>query len=164
MDSKLRRFFFPSFTRKFVVRAWVVAFVSYIVFGRLCVPFRIDGISMEPTYHDGGFNFCWKLRYLFSSPRREDVVTVRFAGDGVMLLKRVVATEGDRVEFRSGKLFVNGIRMEESYVRLPCDWNLPVRIVHKRCVYVIGDNRSMPMDNHLFGNAPLERITGGPLW
>jgi signal peptidase I len=164
MGSKIRHFFFPSFTRKFAVRALVVAFVSYLVFAHLCIPFRIEGISMEPTYHDGGFNFCWKLRYLFSSPQREDVVTVRFAGKGVMLLKRVVATEGEQVEFRSGRLFVNGTQMEESYLRFPCDWNLPVRTVHKRSVYVIGDNRSMPMDNHLFGNAQIERITGGPLW
>jgi hypothetical protein len=29
---------------------------------------------------------------------------------------------------------------------------------------VVGDNRSMPIENHLFGNASLKRIVGVPLW
>jgi len=61
---------------------------------------------MEPTYHDGGVNFCWRLRYLSSEPKKRDVVAVRFAGNKVMLLKRVIALEGEQVEFRNGKLFV----------------------------------------------------------
>jgi hypothetical protein len=29
---------------------------------------------------------------------------------------------------------------------------------------VVGDNRSMPIENHYFGQAAMERIMGGPLW
>jgi len=81
-----------------------------------------------------------------------------------MLLKRIVATEGEEIEFRSGKLIVNQKEMEEPYFRFPSDWNLPPRVVQKGCVYVVGDNRSMPIENHLFGNASLKRIVGVPLW
>jgi signal peptidase I len=119
---------------------------------------------MEPTYRDGSINFCWKLRYLFSEAKRCDVVAVRFAGNKVMLLKRVVAVAGEGIEFRNGKLFVDGKEMDEPYVRYPCNWNLPLRKVEKDCVYVVGDNRNMPIENHLFGQAPMKRIIGGPLW
>lgn len=119
---------------------------------------------MEPTYRDGGVNFCWKLRYLFSDPKRFDVVAIRFAGSRRMLLKRVVALEGEEVEFRGGKLFIEGKAMDEPYVQYPCDWNLPPRRVEMGCVYVIGDNRSMPMEEHLFGQTRLEKIIGSPLW
>lgn len=119
---------------------------------------------MEPTYGSRGINFCWRLRYLFSKPKRHDVVVVRFAGTKVMLLKRVVGLEGERVEFRDGKLFVNGSLLEEPYVRHPCNWNLSPRIVDNNCVYVVGDNRSMPIENHYFGQASVGRIIGGPLW
>lgn len=119
---------------------------------------------MEPTYRDGGINFCYKLRYIFSELKRYDVVAIRFAGNRVMLLKRVVALEGDRVEFRDGKLIVNGEEMDEPYVRYSCNWNLPPRQVEKDCVYVVGDNRNMPIENHHFGQAPLKRIIGVPLW
>lgn len=119
---------------------------------------------MEPTYHDGGVNFCFKLRYLFSKPRRHDVVAVRFASNKVMLLKRVVALEGEWVEFRHGKLWVDGKEMDEPYVRYPCNWNLAPRQVEPDCIYVVGDNRNMPIENHYFGQASLKRIVGGPLW
>ena len=119
---------------------------------------------MEPTYHDGGFNFCSKLSYLFSKPRRFHVVAVRLAGDRVMLLKRVIALEDERVEFREGVLFVDSERVSEPYLRYPCHWNLTPRQVEKGCVYVVGDNRNMPMENHVFGQVEVKRVVGRVVW
>jgi signal peptidase I len=160
----LRQFFFPSLTRGFFIRVGTVALSAYLLFGYICIPLWVRGASMEPTYMDGQFNFCWRGRYLFSEPKRYDVVTVRFAGTKVMLLKRVVALEGEQVEFRNGKLFVDGGELEEPYIRFPGNWNLPVRQVAQGCVYVVGDHRRMPMENHYFGQASKGRIMGGPVW
>ncbi len=92
------------------------------------------------------------------------MVAVRFAGNKVMLLKRVVAVENEWVEFLRGRLFVDGKEMDEPYVRYPCNWNLPPRKVERDCVYVVGDNRSMPIEDHHFGQVSKKRITGVPLW
>ena len=119
---------------------------------------------MEPTYRNEGINFCLRLRYLFSKPKRHDVVVVRFAGSKVMLLKRVVAVEGERVEFLDGKLLVDGKAIDEPYVVYPCNWNLSPRQVERDCVYIVGDNRNMPIENHYFGQASVKRIMGAPLW
>ncbi|MBW2059595.1 MAG: signal peptidase I [Deltaproteobacteria bacterium] len=162
--KSLCRFLFPSPTPGFLIRVSLVALSAYLLFGHLLIPVRIKGGSMEPTYHSGGVNFCWRLRYLLSRPERFDVVMVRLAGNKVMLLKRVVALAGETVEFRDGRLFVDGARIEEPYVRYPCRWNLPPRRVEKGCVYLVGDNRSMPIENHVFGQASIKRIIGGPLW
>ena len=89
---------------------------------------------------------------------------VRHSDEKVMFLKRVVAVAGDTVEFRAGRLYVNGEAVEEDYVTYPCDWTLPEREVKSGHVYVVGDNRSMAMKRHVFGQTPLERIAGGPLW
>ncbi len=113
---------------------------------------------------NGTFNFCFRLRYIFSNPERHDVVTIRLAGQKVMLLKRVVALEGDIVEFRNGKLFVNGKMTNEAYVRYPSDWNLPPRKVDKNHIYVVGDNRNVPIHIHQFGQTSVNRIIGVPLW
>lgn len=163
-NRAIRQFFFPSVTLKFLIRVSLIALFAYLFFGYICIPLRIQGQSMEPTYHSGGVNFCWTLRYVRSKPKRADVVMVRFAGKRVMLLKRIVAIEGETVEFREGKLFVNGREMDEPYVRYPCDWNLPPRQVETGSVYVIGDNRRMPLENHVFGQTSIKRILGGPLW
>jgi signal peptidase I len=161
---KIRPFFFPSLTPKFLIRALLVALFAYLFFGHICIPLRIKGSSMEPTYHNGSVNCLWKLRTIFSKPKRYDIVAVRFAGSRLMLLKRVVAVEGEKVEFRSGKLFVDGKEIEESYIRFPCNWDLPPRQVEKGCVYIVGDNRSMPIEDHHFGQTSVKRILGVPLW
>ncbi len=164
LRNALRQFFFPSLTHRFLIRVLLVALCAYLFFGQILTPLRIKGLSMEPTYHNGGVNFLWKWRYAFSKPKRHDVVALRFAGNRVMLLKRVVAVEAETVEFRDGRLRVDGKEIEEPYVRFPCKWNLPPRRVEKDCVYVIGDNRNMPIEDHLFGQAPIKRILGVPLW
>jgi len=163
-NHKVRKFFFPSFTGKFLIRVSIVALSAYLFFGRICVPIRIQGFSMEPTYRNGGVNFCWRLGYTFAQPKRYDVVAVGLAGRKVMLLKRVIAVEGESVEFREGKLFVDGQGIDEPYVRYPCTWNLSPRRVDPGCVYVVGDNRNMPIENHYFGQTPIRRIMGVPLW
>ena len=119
---------------------------------------------MEPTYRNGRFNFCWRLSYLFSDPERYDVVIVRLAGEKVVLLKRIVALGGEIISFRHGKLIVNGEELAEPYISYSYDWNLEPRQVEEEAVYVVGDNRLVPMEAHYFGQTSVKRIVGRPLW
>lgn len=89
---------------------------------------------------------------------------IRFAGQKVTLLKRVVALEHEEIEFRNGTLWINGKELEEPYVHSPFRWNLTVRRVEPNSVYVIGDNRAGPMEDHFFGQVAVARILGSPLW
>ncbi len=159
----VREFFFPKLTRSFFLRAGAVTAVAVIVFGWLLIPCVIDGASMVPTYPEHGFTFCWRGRYWFSEPKRGDIVIVRYH-DRVFYLKRVVALAGDTVEFRNGRLFVNGEARHEPYARYLCDWELAPRTVEPGHCYVVGDNRSQPMDMHRFGSVSLRRIAGAPLF
>ena len=163
VSGGVREFFFPRLTRSFFLRAAGVALTAVVVFHWLLIPCVIDGASMVPTYPEHGFTFCWKGRYWFSSPQRGDVVIVRYAGR-VFYLKRVVALAGDTVEFRNGRLLVNGEVQREPYVRYICDWYLPKRTVEPGHCYVVGDNRSQPMREHRFGSVATQRIVGAPLF
>ena len=164
LKSNLKQFFLPRITKRYLFRILLVVLFAFGFFSVVCVPFRIEGHSMEPTYMNGAFNFCFRWRYVFTEPKTSDVVAIRLAGEKVILLKRVVAAEGDEVAFRSGALFVNDKKIDEPYVRYPSDWNLSPRKVDKNHVYVVGDNRSVPIDVHQFGQTPTERIIGAPLW
>lgn len=92
------------------------------------------------------------------------MVAIRLAGKKIVLLKRVIALAGETIEIRNGIVFVNGSKIEEPYVSSPSDWNLAPRKVDKAHVYVIGDNRSVPMRVHQFGQTAINRIIGVPLW
>ena len=159
----LRRLLAPELNRFFLLRILVLILATALLFTQVLIPLRIEGQSMEPTYTNG-FNLCWRGRYLFASPQRGDVVAIRFAGNRVLLLKRIVALAGDTVAFAHGRLVVNGQQVDEPYVRFRSDWNLEPRTVEPGKVYVVGDNRGVPMHRHHFGQVDEQRIVGGLLW
>ena len=160
----LKNFIFPKMSNLYIIRMALVALSAYLFFSYICIPIAVRGISMEPTYSDGGVNLIWRFAHVFSAPERFEVVGVRLAGRKVMLLKRIVALEGETVEFREGSLFVNGKPVDEPYIKYPCDWTLAPRTVEKGNVYVVGDNRNVPIRNHIFGQTSQKRIVGVPLW
>ena len=157
-------FFFPKLRVGFFIRVAVVAISAALFFSFVLMPCRISGGSMMPTYPKHGFTFCNKLRYWFRNPQRGDVVIIHLK-DKVYYLKRIVGLPGDTVEFRDGDLYLNGKKQDErKYIRYASDWNLPPRKVEPGHYYVVGDNRSMPIEQHVFGSTRADRIVGSPIW
>ena len=150
----------PRFT---MIRAVLLAVVAFVVFRFVLLPVRVSGGSMEPSYHDNRVNFINRLAYWRHEPDRGDVVGIRFAGRSVMLLKRIVGRPGEEVGFKNGRVTVNGAVLDEPYVKLPSDWNRPPVRLGPDEYFVVGDNRSMPMENHYFGIAERNRILGKTL-
>ncbi len=159
----LRAFFFPKMARAFLLRVLMVILSSWLFFKFICLPLVIQGESMLPTYPARGFMFCWAPAYWFKSPQRGDIV-IMWYGRGVMLLKRVIALPGDTVAFHNGKLIRNGKTVDEPYIKGPSNWNLPERTVERNCYYLVGDNRSVPMERHVFGEMHKRYLKGAPLW
>ena len=141
----------------------IVAAGAFLFFKYICTPAVIRGASMEPAYHDGSVNACWHPKYWFRNPQVGDIVMIRYA-NRAMLFKRVVAVAGEAIEFRQGRLFVNGRERPEPWVTYPCHWEAEPVTVAEGCLYVIGDNRSMPSSEHQFGACEIGEIVGGPLW
>ena len=165
MMSKIKDFLFPKFDKPHLIRLAIIAAVAFLYFGFVCRPCFIQGESMMPTYGRNGLTFCWCPAFWFRKPKLGDIVIIRMTGNKVFLLKRIVAMEGDTVAFVDGVLHVNDIPLKETWKTLgPCDWNLPSRKVEEGCVYVVGDNRSMEMEAHVFGQIPKSRIIGVPTW
>ena len=160
----LYNFFFPKMNKVFFIRMGISVVLLSVLFGFILMPAFINGKSMEPTYSSVGFNFCTKLKYKFKPIKIGDVVVIRYV-DKKFFLKRVVALSGDVVEFRNGVLYVNDIAQHEPYIKdNKCDWNLAPRVVQAGHVYVVGDNRTMPINQHQFGQVAISRIVGGVLW
>jgi len=138
-----------------VLVALVFLFVKFIF-----VPIRVQGVSMLPTYSEDGVNFVNRIAYALHSPRRYDVVAIRTTGMSIMYMKRIIALPGEEIEFRGGHTFINGRELPEPYLRKPCYWNLPPRILGPDEYYVVGDNRSMAAEDHTKGVAKRDRIVG----
>ena len=142
------------------MRAVILAGLTIVVFKYTVLPIRVQGGSMLPTYRENGINFLNQIAYLRQEPQRGDVVGIRFAGKRVMLLKRVVGLPGERIGFSGGRVTVNGRKLDEPYMKLPANWEREPVQLGSDDFFVVGDNRSMPMEDHMFGIAKRERILG----
>lgn len=156
----------------------LISFAAIIIFvfairATVFEPVRVDGSSMLETLQHNDYLFVEKLSYAFTAPQKGDIVICYYpdeyyASRGVdykTRVKRVVATEGDTVEARDGKLYVNGLAADEPYLdsaRARTERiDTPVTI-GKGEVYVLGDNRISSNDsrNELVGPIPIARIVG----
>jgi signal peptidase I len=143
-----------------LVRVAVLIVTCFVVFKFILLPARIEGISMLPTYQDRSVNFVNRLAYRWHEPRRGDVVGIRLAGPHVMYMKRIIGLPGETVAFVSGRVTINGEVLDEPYEKTPCDWNCPPVKLGPDEYFVVGDNRTMPSENHVFGKAGSDRIIG----
>ena len=143
-----------------LVRVLILALAAVLVPKFILLPIRVQGASMWPTYKENGVNFVNRLAYRWSEPKRGDVVAIRLAGDHVMYMKRIIGLPGETVEFHRGKTFINGQLLEEPYVKSDCDWEYGPVTVASNQYFFVGDNRSMPQNDHEFGRGEKRRIVG----
>ena len=162
--SVTRRIIFGRDPRRTAVRVLALAAVAFVTFNWVLIPIRTEGPSMDPTYRSGSFNLVNRLSYVFAEPSRGDVVAIRLAGPSVVLVKRIVGLPGERVRIDEGVLQVNGMPLDEPYVRERRAWNVPEVALGPQEYFVVGDNRGMPAKSHSFGAVDRVRIRGRVLF
>lgn len=153
-----------------LLRAAVWAAVCVVIFKILLVHVRVSGISMLPTCQDQSIYWVNRLAYLWHDPRRGDVVAIRFIQTDdaisrlepphVMLLKRIIGLPGETVAFAKGRVLINGKILDEPYEKFDCDWNCAPVTLGPDQYYVVGDNRSMPPQDHTQGKCERNHIVG----
>jgi len=138
-----------------------LALCLFLIFSFVLMPIRINGPSMMPTYQNGQINFINRLAYLNHEPQRGDVVGVRLSGPHLMFVKRIVALPGETISFSGGCVCIDGKPLDEPYLKFPStDWEAPPKRLGPQEYYVVGDNRSMPFEDHQKGATERRRILG----
>ncbi|MGH7975783.1 MAG: signal peptidase I [Limisphaerales bacterium] len=146
--------------RNTFIRIAVLVAACFVIFKFILLPVRVEGISMLPTCKNGSIHLVNRLAYLWHEPRRGDVVGIRLAGIHLMYLKRIIGLPGETVEFENGRVLINNKLLVEPYEKWKCDWTLPAEKLGADEYYVVGDNRTMPPQDHTKGKVERERIVG----
>ena len=152
--------------RTTLIRIAVLVVGCLVTFKFFLLPIRVDGISMEPTYHTGQVNCINRLAYLRHEPRRGDIVSVRLskpdglANPSILFMKRILGLPGETVAFHDGHAYINGRLLAEPYLKKPCDWEHEPMLCGPDEYYIVGDNRSMPFSYHTQGRVKRDHIVG----
>ncbi|WPS85388.1 signal peptidase I (plasmid) [Brevibacillus halotolerans] len=117
--------------------------VSYFI-----KPTLVSGKSMFPTLDDQDYLILNRFSYKIGEPQRKDIVVFRshLAGNRI-LIKRVIATEGEKIVIKDGKVYVNDRLLNESYVKGNATTGDFEGIVPKNKLFVMGDNRGNSIDS-----------------
>jgi signal peptidase I len=167
-----------------IIQILVLALLMVMVIRNFIHNYRIDGISMEPNFHDREFLIVNRFAYCpgihveipvvnlslldktwcARTPNRGDVIIFRYPRDPSRdFIKRVIGLPGETVEVISGEVYINGELMPEPFGPNPGSYNAPPLTVGPDEVYVMGDNRNNSSDSHLWGPLKLDLIIGKAL-
>ncbi|MGD2177807.1 MAG: signal peptidase I [Anaerolineae bacterium] len=143
-----------------IVETALLALIIFLVLNTLTGRFQVRGSSMEPTLHDGQYMVVSKVAYWFRPPARGDIVVFR-PPNGLSddYIKRIVGLPGERVEIASGKVRVDGVPLEETYIGNRSGYSGSWKLGSEE-YFVLGDNRRNSNDSHSWGTLPGENIIG----
>ena len=110
--------------------------------------------------YDGEYVLIDKISYLLHSPERGDVVVFTPPNNDRDYIKRVIGLPGDTVEIKGGRVYVNGIVLDEPYLRNVIHNDMPPRVVEEGRYFVLGDNRNNSSDSRAFGSITPQSIVG----
>ena len=150
------------------IKAWVVN------------PYRIPSSSMEPTLHcarpgsgcEARFSdrvLACRFCYHFWKPKRGDIIVFKTpplaaqrCGAGGTFVKRLIGLPGNRWEERNGYVYINGKRLDETYVKPERRDNrsLGPQKIAVGHYFMMGDNRNSSCDSREWGSVPRANLIG----
>ena len=132
--------------------AWQLALLAALIAAFFVRLPQVTGLSMEPHIRSGEYVLINTFAYKIGSPRRGDIVAFRHDGDArAIFIKRVIGLPGDRIRIDRGDVYVNGVKLDEPYVRHGDRRTYAEITVPPATLYVLGDNRAESEDSRSFG-------------
>jgi len=179
-DAKGKRTTKSKF-REYVEIVVTAVALALIVRALIIQSYHIPSESMEDTLLKGDFLFANKFIYGAKVPflnwylpkvrdvKPGDIVIFKFPGDRKTdYIKRCIAVEGQTVELRGKRLFIDGVEQTENHPKYIYG-EMPRRdfgpyTVPKGSIIVFGDNRDNSYDSRFWGPLDKKLLRGKALF
>ena len=121
---------------------WVISIVIAIVLAFIIRQFVVelyivDGPSMRPTLQSQERLVVNKFIYDFRAPQKGEILVFEYPRDTSRdFIKRVIATPGDTIEIKDGRVYVNDQMLDEDYILEKTRSEYPKATVPQGTVFV----------------------------
>jgi len=113
--------------------------------------FKVEGSSMEPSFHPEQYVLVDKISYRLRAPQRGDVVIFHYPQATERdFIKRIIGLPGETVDIHGGAVQINGQPLTEPYISAPPGYSNKW-VLEADQYFVLGDNRNSSSDSHSWG-------------
>jgi len=183
-SMKEKRMGKKRFIKEYVEPIVIAILIALFIRTFVVQAFKIPSSSMEPTLQVGDYILVTKFLYgvripytgkkFFDSrrPQRGDIIVFIFPKDRSKdFIKRVIATEGEKIEIHQKKITVNDRVIEDPWGHfVKSDWERALqdsdfgpKVVPENKLFVMGDNRDNSLDSRFWGFVDLNDVKGKAL-
>ena len=152
-----------------IIETLVISLILFAAINFVSARIRVESVSMRETLLPGDFVLVNRMAYnlgdfAIGDVKRGDVIVFDppFAAPEPYI-KRIIGLPGEVVTIENGKVYVDDVLMQESYIqvsfRADGSWEVPLSEI-----FVMGDNRNNSSDSRSWGAVPLENIIGKALF
>ncbi|MDF2539400.1 MAG: hypothetical protein K0S76_2421 [Herbinix sp.] len=160
MQKRVLREIF-SWTMVFVIAFGLAIFINKVIVYKVKIP---SG-SMENTIMVGDKVITFRLAYLFSEPKRGDIVVFPFPdNEKEDYIKRIIGLPGETVEIKKDEdnlvqVYIDGEPLDEPYLKeaMILNGNTGPYVVPEGSYFMMGDNRNVSADSRVWDNKFLHR-------
>jgi len=141
--------------QRLILTIAVIAIVQ-VACGQQYTRVKLSGYSMKPNFTDGDMFVIEEVH--LADLKRGDLVLIE--NDGNVFIKRLIGLPNETISIRDGKVFINGVVLEEPYEVVPPLYNIDEIKLDNDSYYILGDNRPDSSDSHSWGPVNGDAIKG----
>lgn len=172
-----------SVIREYAEAIFVAVILALFIRAFVVQAYKIPSGSMKPTLLIGDHilvnKFIYGIKLPFtdrtlihiSEPKHGDVVVFKFPLDPKKdFIKRVIGTEGDKIQIINKHVYVNGKQLDDHYVMHTSNQIMPASVgprdnfgpitVPPHSLFVMGDNRDESYDSRFWKFVDLDELRG----
>lgn len=126
----------------------------YILNTYIIINANVPTGSMIPTISPGEKIIATRFAYSGEkTPQRGDIVVFRYPdNEEIIYVKRVIGIPGDEILIENGKVYINGIKLDEPYLVSQTEGNYGPYEVPEGHYFMMGDNRNNSEDSRFWFN------------